>query len=67
MNRARWALRLVRLPLRDRQSRPLTLLTLAVYCFMAIFSKALSNPKKEWMSSEADCSKHVQSSFSGWT
>ena len=45
----------------------LTLLTLAVYCFMAIFSNVLSKPKKERTSREADCSKQVQSSFSGWT
>lgn len=61
------ALRSVHLPLRDLWNPSLTLLTLAVYCFMAIFSKALSKPKKDRMSSEADCSKHVQSSFSGWT
>lgn len=55
------------LPPCDWQSPSLTFLTLAVYCFMAIFSKALSKPKKDRMSSEADCSKQVQSSFSGWT
>ena len=59
--------RSVHLPPHDRRSLPLTLLTLAVYCLMAIFSKALSKPKKDRISSEADCSKHVQSSFSGWT
>lgn len=37
------------------------------YCFMAIFSTVLSNPKKDLMSRVAVCSKHVQSLFSGWT
>lgn len=40
---------------------------LAAYCFMAIFSAVLSNPKNDLMSILADCSKQVQSSFSGWT
>ena len=61
------ASRSVHLPPHDRRNPLFTLLTLAVYCLMAIFSKALSKPKKDRMSSEADCSKHVQSSFSGWT
>lgn len=44
-----------------------TFLMLAAYCFMAIFSAVLSNPKNDLMSILADCSKQVQSSFSGWT
>jgi len=43
----------------------LTRLMLDVYCFMAIFSTVLSKPKKDLMSRDADCSKHVHSSFSG--
>ena len=42
-----------------------TFLMLVAYCFMAIFSTVLSKPKKDLMSRLADCSKHVQSSFSG--
>lgn len=42
-----------------------TFLMLLAYCFMAIFSTVLSKPKKDLMSKLADCSKHVQSSFSG--
>lgn len=44
-----------------------TFLMLLAYCFIAIFSTVLSKPKKDLMSRLADCSKHVQSSFSGWT
>lgn len=44
-----------------------TFLILLAYCFMAIFSTVLSKPKKDLMSRLAVCSKHVQSSFSGWT
>lgn len=40
---------------------------LAAYCFIAIFSAELSKPKKDLISRLAVCSKHVQSSFSGWT
>lgn len=43
-----------------------TFLILLAYCFMAIFSTVLSKPKNDLMSRLADCSKHVQSSFSGW-
>lgn len=44
-----------------------TFLILLAYCFIAIFSTVLSKPKKDLMSRLAVCSKHVQSSFSGWT
>lgn len=44
-----------------------TFLILLAYCFMAIFSTVLSKPKKDLMSRLAVCSKHVHSSFSGWT
>lgn len=45
----------------------LTRLMFEVYCFMAIFSTVLSKPKNDLMSRDADCSKQVHSSFSGWT
>lgn len=63
-------------PASRRDSRPpaslksqdrLTFLMLLVYCFIAIFSTVLSKPKKDLISKLADCSKQVQSSFSGWT
>ena len=44
-----------------------TFLILLAYCFIAIFSTVLSKPKNDLMSRLAVCSKHVQSSFSGWT
>lgn len=40
---------------------------LSPYCFIASFSMLLSKPKKNFMSTLAFCSKHVQSEFSGWT
>lgn len=40
---------------------------LLAYCFIAIFSAVVSKPKKDFISRLAVCSKHVQSSFSGWT
>lgn len=37
------------------------------YCFIPSFSIECSKPKKFLMSKVADCSKQVQSGFSGWT
>lgn len=45
----------------------LTFLILAEYCFIAIFSTEDSNPKNDFISISAVCSKHVQLGFSGWT
>lgn len=50
-----------------KSQETLTFLMLLVYCFIAIFSTVLSKPKKDLISKLADCSKQVQSSFSGWT
>ena len=44
-----------------------TFLMLLAYCFIAIFSEEFSKPKNDLMSRLAVCSKHVHSSFSGWT
>ena len=45
----------------------LTFFILAVYCFIAIFSTTLSNPKNALICKLASCSKQVQFGFSGCT
>ena len=53
------------LPFSIKSQAGLTFFMLLVYCFIAIFSTVLSKPKKDLISKLADCSKQVQSSFSG--
>lgn len=64
-NKRRQMKRANMIKLQTANSNMQTFLMLLAYCFIAIFSAVLSKPKKDLISRLADCSKQVQSSFSG--